>query len=404
MAKVDVLVVGAGPGGSSAAYFLARAGVRVLLLDKGTFPRDKTCGDGVTRRALRQLARMGLDGWLGEMGFHVPTCVRLGAPNGELAVLENPSHGDLPFGFARIVPRRKLDVALLGAATTAGAQFVPGMQATGMVTDADGAEVYATANGRATTLRCQIVVAADGTQGSFSRAVGLQRGPLLCVAVRAYLGGADRHEGFMDLLYESDILPGYGWVFPLGHGLCNVGIGVPPERARKMNLKERLQEFIATNPHVLDRLPNYEVVAAPRGAGLYAHFRPWRTYQDRLLAVGDAAGLVNPLTGSGISKALISGEIAARCACDALTGGDCSSRGLAFYGRRLWERFGKRHSQLGLLQRLFGHGRVVNRLVHLLNRDRSVRGAAGEVLEGRADYVSLLRPGALLRLLVGPAD
>lgn len=400
MEQADVVVVGAGPGGSSAAYFLARAGARVVLLDKETFPRDKTCGDCVSHSALEQLSRMGLDGWLETRSFHAPTGVRIGAPNGELAVLEISSHSEQTFRFGRIIPRRELDATLLNVATAAGAQFVAGARATGMSVDNERANVYVVANGKTQTLRCQIVIAADGTKGSFSHSVGLQKGPLVGVAVRAYLAGDDHCENFFDVFYEADIVPGYGWVFPVGHGICNVGIGMIAMQANGNSLKSRLQEFISTNPYVLDRLPNHKVVEGPHGASLCWSFRPKRTYRDRLLTVGDVVGLINPLTGSGISKALISGEIAAQCAYDALASGDCSADGLAIYGGKLWARFGKRHVQLKIVQRLFRHRRILNRLVYLLNHEASANQVASNILRSKMDYVALLKPSVLVRLLV----
>ncbi len=400
MEQADVVVVGAGPGGSSAAYFLARAGARVILLDKETFPRDKTCGDCVSGSALKQLDRMGLNGWIETEGFHAPSGVRIGAPNGELAVLEIASRSNQTFRFGRTIPRRKLDTALLGVATAAGAQFMAGARATGTSVEDGSANVYVVANGKTQTLRCQIVIAADGTKGSFSHSVGLQEGPLVGVAVRAYLAGDDHCENFFDMFYEADIVPGYGWVFPVGHGVCNVGIGMTVMQANGNSLKGQLQEFISTNPHVLDRLPNHKVVEGPHGASLYWSFRPKRAYRDRLLAVGDAVGLINPLTGSGISKALISGEIAAQCAHDAVASGDCSADSLAIYGRKLWSRFGKRHVQLKIVQRLFRHRRILNRLVYLLNHEASANQVASNILRSKMDYMALLKPSVLIRLLV----
>lgn len=219
MKQVDVVVVGDGPGGSSAAYFLARAGVRVILLDKETFPRDKACGDGASRRSLSQLARMGLNGSLEAEGFHAPTGVRIRAPSGELASLEIPFRSAPSHSFGRFIPRKKLDAALFEAAIAVGAESVAGVRATGMSLDDHGGNVFVIANNKAETLHCQIVIAADGTKGSFSRNIGLQNGPLLGIAARAYLAGDDLYESFVDVLYEPDILPCYGWVFPVGHGV-----------------------------------------------------------------------------------------------------------------------------------------------------------------------------------------
>lgn len=398
MSQADVIVVGAGPGGSSAAYFLARAGAKVVLLDKEKFPRHKVCGDGISPRSLAQLARMGLSSWLEGKGFHAPRGVRIGAPGGEIAAVGIPCRGERDYCFGMVVPRRQLDAALAQAAAEAGARFMDSTRATGMSLE-DGARVHVETNGKSKSLRCRIVVVADGAQGSFGRSIGLRSGPLLCVAARTYVAGEDRQEQFVDMLFDPDIIPCYGWVFPVGEGVCNVGIGMLVEHARRRGLVSRLQEFLSTNPHVLERLPRWETVSRSRGFGLYAGFSPRRVYRDRLLVVGDAAGLVSPLTGSGISRALISGEAAARHAAPALTTGDCSARSLAGYGRELRARFGKQHALLRIVRRLVGHGRVLDRIVYLLNHDEEFRRLAQDILEDKADYAHLLRPGVLIKLL-----
>jgi geranylgeranyl reductase family protein len=400
MRKHDVVVVGAGPAGSAAAHYLAASGVAVLLLDKNAFPRDKACGDLISRRTLRLLTRMGLKSWLDEGNFHIPHGVRLGAPSGELAVVRVPPQADWPNGFVWSIPRKKLDAALVDAAVAAGAQFWPGVRATGMSVDEGKASVHTSASGRRETLHCQTVIAADGSSGSFSRSVGLHKGTLPGVAVRTYYAGDDPYEEFLDMFWVAEVLPGYVWILPEGQGVCNVGIGGFVGGNGEKGLMRQLQNLISSHSCIRDRLHSLEMVDRPRGGGLALDFCPRRVYQDRLLAVGDAAGLVSPLTGSGISRALISGETAAECVYFALDSGDCSRDGLASYGQKLQGRFGRQHLLLRVLQRLFTYKRVPNRLVRLLNCDESARQIAHSLLSRRSDYTVLLKPHILVRLLV----
>jgi len=395
--RSDVVIVGAGPAGSSAAYFLARSGVRVTLLDKETFPRDKVCGDGISASSLRQLDRMGLGGRLDAEGAHAPSGIRLGAPNGDIAVVGASHCDERDYIFGRIMPRRKLDVVLIQAAVEAGAEFLDGVRAAGMSSEGGSADVYVMNNGKRETLRGHVVIAADGTRGGFSSRIGLQSGPLLCVAARMYVTGDDHSEGLLDMLFEPDIVPCYGWVFPVGDGMYNVGMGMTIEYAGRRSLIERLETFLRTNPRVLRRLSNCQVVGKPRGFGLYAGFRPSQVYRERLLVAGDAAGLVSPLTGAGISRALISGEVAARHARSALMNGDCSANGLAAYARELGARFGRQHALRRFVQRLFGHEYILNRVVHLLGHDEAFGRLAHAILADTADYSDLLRPRMLVK-------
>ncbi len=400
MTRQQVVVVGAGPAGSSAAYHLARQGLRVILVDKVEFPREKACGDGITRRAYRQLERTGLDGKLRQIGTHAAMGLRICAPNGQSATLEPSAASAQP--FARMVRRRDLDAALLDSAVSAGAQFMEKTRAVAMSTTEVGAQVHVISEDRQASLDCRLVIAADGSGGSFSRGTGLQRGKLLSIAARAYVSCEDQHEHLSDMLYESDVLPGYAWVFPLGEGICNVGIGIPASQAKRVNVIERLHALLANSTHIRDRLLNLRLLEPPRGGALYAGFRPGRTYGERLLAAGDAAGLVNPLTGSGISRALISGELAARQAEQAFASGRFDARALAAYGEVLRRRFGERHLRSRLLQLLFRSSRTVDRLVTLLNRDRSTMASASNFMSGGTDYVSLLSAGSVARLLLSP--
>jgi geranylgeranyl reductase family protein len=393
--ETDIVVIGAGPGGTAAAYFLAQAGARVALLDKEIFPRNKTCSDCVSRRALAQLRSMGLGDWL-DHGFHTPTGLRIIAPNGELAMLKIDRK---PSRFGRLIPRRELDASLVERATTAGAHFMGGAHAMGLSVEDSCAVVHFMAGEKKQTIHCQIVIAADGSKGSFSQRVGLPQGPV-GVAARVYTAGHDPYEEYFDWIYEPDTLPGYGWVFPMGNGMCNVGIGTPVRQSNTDNLRVRLLKFMASNSHVRDRLHDQEIIDEPRVAYLDWNFYPSRTWAHRLLAVGDAAGLVSPLTGSGISKALISGEVAAECAINALASGDPSPGSLAIYGNSLRALFGWRRAQLRILQALFKRERALNRMVDMLNHDQVASNLAKDILSGRTDYVSLLRPGIIVRLLV----
>lgn len=401
MPHFDVVIVGAGPGGCSAAYFLAQAGVQVVLVDKAEFPRDKICGDGISVRSLEHLSRMGLAGWLEANCFHGPTGVRISAPNGEQTTLQAPVGSDRSFGMARIIPRKQLDAALLTVATAAGSCFMDSARAKGMSLDDNGANVKVVRNRKSATLRAQLVIAADGSFGSFSRSVGLQDGPPLCITARAYVTGKDCHDQFVDMLYEADIVPGYGWIFPLGNDICNVGIGIPGGQAKGARVLERFRRFISTNRNFQMRLRDYEVLSGPRGAVLYTGFRPQRAFGNRLLAVGDATGLVNPFTGSGISKALATGEIAAQCAYDALASGDCSADSLAGYGKRLSAQFGKRYLRMKLLRHIASSGRIIDRIVYLLNRDEAFHERAQQALAHRISYADLiLSPRTLFRILI----
>ena len=235
--EADVIVVGAGPGGSAAAYHMARHGLRVLLLEKTEFPREKVCGDGLTPRAVRQLVRMGVDtsekaGWLQNKGLRV-------IGGGVRLELDWPDLASFPnYGLVRT--RMDFDDMLAQRAVEAGALLRTGVTVTGPVLDEDGRAIGVTAKTgpgkEPVEFRAPLVVAADGVSGKLPIAMGLTKRDdrPIGVAVRRYYHSPvraddDYLESWLELRSSQDrdrLLPGYGWIFGLGDGRVNVGLGI----------------------------------------------------------------------------------------------------------------------------------------------------------------------------------
>ena len=243
------------------------------------------------------------------------------------------------------------------------------------------------------TLRARLVVAADGATGAFSRHLGLAPASRTCLAVRAYVTADDRYPDLTDFLFLPETLPLYCWVFPVAPGLCNVGLALAP--GRDTGLVPRLRRTLAESPALRDRLPRAEIVGGIRGGVLRTGLNAHATYRDRLLVVGDAAGLVSPLTGEGIKQALVSGELAAQTALDAFKLGDFSHRTLALYGTRLQAAFAGRNRQLEMLNSLISHPWAMNRMVKLLGNDRTLQ----ELLQTTLANPQIWGMSSLARLL-----
>jgi len=343
----DVIVVGAGPGGSSAAYHLARAGLDVLLLEKSTFPREKVCGDGLTPRAVKQLVGMGIpldpvDGWFPNKGIRI-------IGGGVRIELDWPELSSYP-GFGLVRTRRGFDEIVARAAQRAGARLLEGVTVTGPVLD-DGAQRIVGVTARDTaapgngdggterTYRARLVVAADGNSSRLSLAMGLRKRDdrPLGVAIRTYYT-SPRHdddylETWLDLWDGSALLPGYGWIFGVGDGTSNVGLGLLNTSTSfgHIDYRAMLRRWLATMP------PEWgfgeENQTGPvRGAALPMGFNRTPHYTSGLLLVGDAGGMVNPFNGEGISTAMESGEIAAQVIVQALARPDRASAELALRG------------------------------------------------------------------------
>ncbi|MFJ6348315.1 geranylgeranyl reductase family protein [Streptomyces sp. NPDC054835] len=319
--EAQVIVVGAGPAGSAAAVHLAHAGVDVLLLEKSGFPREKVCGDGLTPRSVLQLIRMGVDidapGWMRNKGMRW-VC------GGHQVELDWPRLGAHPdFGLTR--SRHDFDDLLATHARDAGARLRTHVKVTGPLTDRSGQVVGVAAvrgpEAEPVRYRAPLVVAADGASARTALGLGLVRDekrPVAAAARRYYRSEARTHDPYLELWADLRCprtgldLPGYGWVFPLGDGRVNVGLGALPQqrRRRPVDLRAALEHWLARLPEEWGlREENAEspLRSAPLPMGL--NRRP--QYRRGLLLVGDSAGMVSPWSGEGIAQAMEAAEVAA---------------------------------------------------------------------------------------------
>ncbi len=322
-------MVGAGPAGSSAAFYLATAGLDVLVLDKSRFPREKVCGDGLTPRAVKALTAMGVplpesDGWLRNQGLRI-------IGGGGRIELPWPELSSYP-GFGLVRTRLDFDEILARHAQKAGARLLEGVNVTGPLRDdrtgrVIGVTARETVNGEATQheFRARVVVAADGNSSRLSVAMGLRKRDdrPLGVAVRSYYT-TPRHdddylEAWLDLWDGDKLLPGYGWIFGMGDGTSNVGLGLlnTSEAFGNIDYRVLLRKWLAGMPPEWG-LTEENRTQPVRGAALPMGFNRTPHYTRGLLLAGDSGGMVNPFNGEGIAYAMEAGEIAARTIVQAL--------------------------------------------------------------------------------------
>ena len=382
--RCDIAVIGGGPAGAAAAIRAARLGAEVVVFEKGPHGRDKVCGDGLTPRAVAALDELAipLD------GAHLIDGLRMiaGKRRRELPWSDGgrfPSHG-------AVWPRRRLDAALIDAASAAGADVR--FDAT--------AEVVVDGGGRASGVRCgsdtwaaDLVVVAAGAQGAVARQLGAVRDPdePYGIAIRAYVESprhADRHiEACLTIKDERGTwVPGYGWMFPCGDGTVNIGVGALSTMRgfRQLNLNTLLDSYRASVPD-WQIGPNLERPRAWRlpMSAVKRHGPGW-------VAIGDAAGLVNPMNGEGIDYGLESGMLAA----DLFAADPASAP--AEYDRQIGERFdgflrtGRRFAFL------IGHPRLMRTgLRFAVGTDR----IAGITLQVMGNLVDSSTPGAAGRTM-----
>jgi geranylgeranyl reductase family protein len=373
----DVLVVGGGPAGAATAYWLAEAGHDVVVVEKKTFPRDKTCGDGLTPRAVHQLQAMGLEDRLRD--HHRYDGLRAVA-HGITLELQWPEHPRFP-SYGYVVRRRDLDELVADHAVKAGAVVRQGVEATAPLTRSGlvaGAVVKNKERGVTEEIHARYVVIADGANSRFGRALGTMRNRSfpLGMAIRGYYE-SPRHddpwiESALDVRDRSgQSLPGYGWIFPVGDGTVNVGIGLLSTFRdwRNVNTSHLMEEFAATAPAYWGIRPE-TATCAPTGGRLPMAGSIEPKVGPTWIVVGDAAGSVNPFNGEGIDYAYETGRMAADLLDEALTTGD----GLALqrYPHLLAEEYGLYFKVARAFMKIVGQPELMRELTRVGMHSRTL--------------------------------
>ncbi len=400
----DVIVVGAGPAGSTAATILARAGVRVLLLDKARFPRDKICGDAVGLDGVRVLRRLDLMPDIRAAGSVAVRGVRLSGPSGASATMRLPEERVKEIGF--VLPRLVLDHVLLKAALRAGATLVEGLSVDApLFSNGAVVGITGTREGESVAFRAPLTIAADGAHSVFARKLPLRRKhkDARVFAVRAYYRGVRGLNKNIEIHYTDKLLPAFGWIFPTGEDTANVGVGAWGGRAASRNLRGVFDSFLHTYAPARERLENATATTPVHGWPLDLGEGSWRASAPGLLAVGDAASFVDPLTGEGIGTGMLSSEMAAATAISALTKGDFSAKFLRRYDRAWRLRLGSDFFGGALLKKIMSSERAAEMVIQRASRDEIIGALFGGLIAGALPKWMFLNPIIFARFVLGRA-
>lgn len=392
MPDYDAIVVGAGPGGSSAAYHLASAGAKVLVLEKKTFPRSKTCGDGLTPRSVKVLEEMGLqtelDTYQRVKGLRV-----LGM--GRTLEMDFPNVSSFPrYGLVRT--RRLFDSELAAHAEAAGARYMMHTEASepifeeGRMTGVRWITKQASPGGGVVKTDQGVVTApftiiADGASSPFGRAMGLRRAPgyPMGLAIRTYYESEMTHddyfESWLELKKGDELLPGYGWIFPVGDGTVNIGVGLLTTFGswRSVNLNHLQHDYIDMLPKSYgitheNQTEPYKSGRLPMGGSLV------KPYGDGFIVIGDAAGYVNPFNGEGIAYALETGRLGAGLVASAVQNGRTTE--LAEYREALHDIYGAYYRIARKFTKIIGRPRTFRALCQVGMRSQSMMEFVFQVL------------------------
>lgn len=335
----DVVVAGGGPAGAVMGWALARRGVRVLVLDRATFPREKVCGDYVEPRGLRLFQTMGVLPTLEADGPLAVTHVNLFLA-GRSAYRERiPFYADQPglpqHGY--IIPRSELDHRILAAAVGAGAELREGSQVTGVERARGRMRVRVRAGGGEEAVTGALLVGADGTHSVVARSFGLgmEDARYIAVSQRAYVEGIAGTVGEAAFVFDRELFPGYGWMFPMKDGRANVGVGILAETRdrHRISVPALFNAFLDRLRHIHPDCRALRLASKPIGGIVKTYGGRGRNHFDGGILIGDAGCYVDPMTGEGITPAAESALLGAATLTEALSQGRTDARFLAAYER-----------------------------------------------------------------------
>ncbi len=375
MSSQTVLVIGGGPAGSAAAFWLAQEGHDVTLVEKKEFPRDKTCGDGLTPRAIKQMQDMGFD--FDVVDFHRITGLRSYAGDDLMLELPWPEHSRFP-SWGGVMRRRDLDTQVATLAEKQGVKIRQKTTATPVIEDGQLIGAILQNGDHTETVTPYITVIADGSMNRFGRDLGSARRKdyPMGLAARGYYSSPKSKDPFLESQLDlrdasGATMPGYGWVFPLGDGTVNVGVGLLStfKRWKHVNTTHMMADYVKTAPAHWE-LSDEGQLTRPVGGKLTMSFSKSPLVGNNWITIGDAAGAINPWNGEGISYAYETGRMAARIISQAIGDDDLSL--LRRYPQQLQDEYGLYYKMARIFVKLIGNPPVMRTLAHTGLQNKSL--------------------------------
>lgn len=312
----DAIIVGAGPAGCSAAIFLARNNFNVCLLDKETFPRDKTCGDGLGGAALNMLHKIGVLEKIEKGEYWAFEDIFIASSSGHSVRHKGNASDKFVREYGMAVPRKILDDILLNEVKAySNVDVLEGAKVFDLLkdnTNTDG--VIASIDSQEITIKGRFIIGADGAHSIVGSKCNLhnRNQRYKAISVRAYYSNISDIGHTIEVYYNKELLPGYGWILPTGKNTANVGIILYNRFTLAQNINTQFHKFINETPFIKDRFTHAEMQKdSYKGWPLPLGSFPGKRSNKNVLLIGDAGSFIDPVTGEGIYKAMRSGELAA---------------------------------------------------------------------------------------------
>ena len=402
--KYDVIIVGAGPAGTSAALYAHRLGLSAILLDKAVFPRDKICGDALSGKSVRIMRELDLLVGVEKLEGAEINRITFGSPsNNQFDVYLNSTKNTDLIKKGFVIPRLVFDNYMFEKAnevteTRQGFSVKDLMIENEHVVGVKGK----TKDGSEEEFQAPIVLGCDGYNSIVARKLGLYEMDMdnTSVAVRSYYKGAKDLSNQIELHYVKEVNHGYFWLFPAGNGVANIGIGLSKSdmKKEKRTLRQIMNE-VTQSEYFKERFSEAEQMEKPVGWNLPVGSSHRKNHGNGFLLLGDAAGLIDPFTGEGIGNAMVSGKYAMEVAAKSKISGDYSENAMAEYDTLLWGEIGKELRTSTKLQSLARSQFLLNFVIKRASRNEEVQNLISGMLSNEIPKDELGGPLFYLKIL-----
>lgn len=401
----DAIIVGAGPGGATAAAVMARAGLKPLLIDKDAFPRDKVCGDALSGKTVDVMKRLGMIEALQATTQIDSWGVTFSGPYGDEAAIPFTKALDKPVAPGFVCDRVTFDNLVFEQAVDAGAEIWTEAQVTGLLREGARVVGVTVKRGREEVeVRAPITIGADGAYSVVVRELGMDQldERHYCAGLRWYWQGVTGfHElNHIEIHFVEESIPGYFWIFPMADGKANVGLGMLSSVIKKHDIKLKpLLRQLVEHPRFKERFKDAEPIDSIRGWGLPLGSKPRPMAGDGWMLLGDAASLIDPFTGEGIGNAMVSAEKAAAWTQKAKEANDFSGAFLKGYQRETLDYLGNELKLSHAMQRLGRWKWLLNKVIAKAARSPEVADAISMMFDDESERQKLVSPLFYMRLL-----